>query len=173
MEKVQNAGQEPVKKPEEVIAPPASVDNSMAELQAKYEALEVEKENYRKGMLKAKGKLPVDTVDLNDIDARIEQRIEERFASSRESQIIQEQQDIVKGLVKKNSELATALKNRAQSSNSSVGSSTEETATPKGEYFSKETIAEFKARGYDDAKIQRIKENFVKMKDMPVIASGS
>ena len=158
-----NAGTIPVEKTDAVTTPPAAVDKDLVELQAKYEALEVEKENYRKGMLKAKGKLP-DEADTEDIEERMRRIVREENAATREAQIIREQQGIVKGLVKKNSELATALKNRAQTSSGSIGSSTEETETPKADPFSKETIAEFKAKGYDDAKIARIKQSYLQYK---------
>jgi hypothetical protein len=129
-----------------------------------------EKENYRKGMLKAKGKLPEedDNSSEEDLDAKIDRKVQERLLATRESQVQAEKDALVMSLAKKNKELALALKNRGQISTSSGQGSNQE--KPEGRVdntLSNDQINALKAKGWDDKKIDEFKKNLKKVNQMP------
>lgn len=66
-----------------------------------------------------------------------------------------------KTIFKTQKEMAVALKNRQGLSNSGQGSSTEGMEV-KDSFFSQEQLNDFKAKGWDDAKIERLKTNLRK-----------
>lgn len=66
-----------------------------------------------------------------------------------------------KKILKTQSELTVALQNRQGLSNSGMGTSTDGPEV-QDTFFSKDQIAALKAKGWDDAKIQRLKENMRK-----------
>lgn len=68
-----------------------------------------------------------------------------------------------KTIFKTQKEMAVALKNRQGLSNSGQGSSTEGMEV-KDNYFSTEQLSELKAKGWDDTKISRLRENLQKSK---------
>jgi hypothetical protein len=163
------AGQEPVEKPEELNnVPTAPTEQEMADLQSKYEALEaekqqleVEKENYRKGMLKAKGKIVEDDyTPPEDDEERIRRIIREENTRSNSNRVADEQKQIVQQLLAKNKELAHALKNKPTAGSGS-GAGEPVNAEVKDNFFSAEQLAEIKAKGLDPAKV---KANFLKYK---------
>lgn len=66
-----------------------------------------------------------------------------------------------KTILKTQKELAVALQNRQGLSNSGQGTSTEGMQV-KDNFFSQEQLSALKAKGWDDKKIQRLKENLQK-----------
>ena len=134
--------------------------------------IRTERENYRKGMLKAKGKLPDEDDTLSnedeDLDAKIDRKVQERLLSTREAQIQSEKDALVSSLAKKNKELTLALKNRGQiSTTSGQGSNEDRQEVKTDKYFSKEQIASLKAKGWSDEKIETAKKNMLKGADVP------
>lgn len=63
-----------------------------------------------------------------------------------------------KTILKTQKEMAVALQNRQGISNSGQGTSTEGMEV-KDSFFSKEQLADLRAKGFDDAKIERLKTN--------------
>jgi hypothetical protein len=131
-----------------------------------------EKDNYRKGLLKAKGKLPEeDYSDDNtpeNMEALIDRKVQEKFLSTKEAQIQAEKDSALKAVLKRNKELELALKNRGQiSSNSGQGSNQDKPEGKIDNYFSNEQIQALKAKGYDDKKIEQLKKNLSKVSQMP------
>lgn len=122
-----------------------------------------EKENYRKGMLKAKGKLPEeDDTSSNDEsqDSRMRRIVREEMLASKEAQAIAEKDTLVTSLAKKNKELALALKNRGQITTSSgQGSNQEKPGVKTDNVLSNEQIAHFKKKNWSDEKIAEFKKN--------------
>lgn len=160
---------------EAVVTPPTTEVDYEAEL-AKKDAviaqIQGEKENYRKGMLKAKGKLPEeDQADAElpeDIDAKIDRKVAERLLSTKEAQAQAEKDEIIKKALKRNKELELALKNRGQvTSTSGQGSNQEKPEGKTDNYFSNEQLSALKAKGYDDKKIAELKKNISKVNEMP------
>lgn len=126
-----------------------------------------ERENYKKGLLKAKGKLPdEDDNSLNDeedIDSKVKRLVQEQLLETREAQTLAEKDVLVLNLAKKNKELTLALKNRAQvSSNSGQGSNQEKVESKSDNILSNDQLSSLKARGWDDKKIEEYKKNLVR-----------
>lgn len=158
--------------PETVATPTATeVDYEalLAEKDAELARVRDEKENYRKGMLKAKGKLPQDEgSDDNDaspenLEAIVERKVQEKLLNTREAQIQAERDQALKAVLKRNKELELALKNRAQvASSSGQGSNLDKPEVKSDSFFSNDQIASLKAKGWSDEKIAKLKENLVK-----------
>lgn len=155
--------------PEEIQAiPVAPLEEELATLQAQYEALEAEKariaaekENYRRGMLKAKGKsYEDDNQDLPEED-KLRSIVREELLNTQELKNAKQNEDLVKSLLKKTQEMATALKNRTQMTPSG-GSSAGESAPSKDHFWSAQQLADLKARNLDPDKV---KQNVLKNRE--------
>lgn len=147
-----------------------SVDSSV-DLAAEYEALLAEnarlaadRDNYRKGMLAAKGKSKVEEPtyepEEETEDDRIARKVREVLSQTQAEQARKRQEEIIKQALKENRELKAALQNRSQIS-SAPASSSKESPEPRDSYFTDEQIAYLKKRGLDPAKV---KENLLKAK---------
>jgi hypothetical protein len=98
----------------------------------------------------------------------IERKVSEKLLSTREVQLQAEKDTALKALIKQNKELQLALKNRGQiSSPSGAGSNQDRPEGKVDNYFSNEQIASLKAKGYDDKKIEILKQNMAKVNQMP------
>lgn len=126
--------------------------------------LREEKENYRKGLLKAKGKLPEDDdKSSNDEDDKFRRIVREEMLTSREAQIQSEKDALIIASAKKVKELTLALKNRQQITNTSAPGSNQEKGEVKTDnFFSSEQINSLKAKGWSDKKIEEFKKNLAK-----------
>lgn len=132
-----------------------------------------ERENYRKGMLKAKGKLPedvqVDTEDSEDIDAKIDRKVQEKLLATKEAQLQAEKDAAYAAVLKRNKELEVALKNRGQiTSPAGIGSNQEKPEVKTDNYLSTEQLAYFKSKGWDEKKIEAFKANARKQNQQPI-----
>ncbi len=160
--------------PETVVTPTTTEVDYEAKLQAKdaeIAEIRVEKDNYRKGLLKAKGKLPdEDDISSNDedIDAKIDRKVQERLLATKEAQALAEKEALVKDLAKKNKELTLALKNRGQiSSGTGQGSNQDQPESRVDKVLSNDQLNALKAKGWDDKKIETFKSNLNKVNEMP------
>ncbi len=144
----------------------------IAQKDAELAKVRQERENYRRGMLKAKGKLPEDpqsdTDDLEDPDERTRRIVQETMLSTKEVQLQAEKDATYAAVLKRNKELETALKNRGQiTSTSGDGANQDKPEGKTDNYFSNDQIAALRAKGYDDAKIETLKKNMAKVNQMP------
>lgn len=132
-----------------------------------------EKENYRKGMLKAKGKLPVEEdvdsqIPEEGLDSKVKRIVQEQLLATKEAQAQANKDKFIADMAKKNKELTLALKNRVQvTSPSGIGSNQEKPEGKADNFFSNDQIATLKAKGYDDKKIEALKVNMSKVNQMP------
>ena len=158
---------EEVKKEDEVIKDAAvEVVDPIAEKDAKIAKLEEDLSNYKAVALKRLGKLPGDAEFLagNDDDKKELSVAEQIKIALLEKEVELEKRakdEEVKKIVRENSELKLALKNRPQSSIGGEGSATLES---KDNVFSTQQIAELtnkaKQLGFDPVKfIERAKNN--------------
>lgn len=150
------------------IVPPAPLEQELAILQNQFVELEaektriaVERENYRKGMLKAKGKLPDDETDILPEDDRVRAIFREEMLNTQEAKIAEQNSNLVKSLLKKNEEMATALKNRTQMTPSG-GNSSGGGASPENRFWTPEQEANLKARGLDP---EKVKQNIIRNRE--------
>lgn len=136
-----------------------------AELTAKEEELNkvrIERDNYRKGMLKAKGKIPDDYSqddDKPDLDDLVAQKVQEALLATKEAQIEAEKQQLLAKMAKENSELKIALANRSQVGSGGTGANQDGGMEVKNQFFSDAQIADLKKRGWDDEKIDLLRKN--------------
>lgn len=136
----------------------------LADKDAKIAKVQEEKENYRKGMLKAKGKLPEEDETPPENWREEARRIaREEYLSTQEAQLQAERDDTLKAVIKQNKELIVTLKNRGQiSSNSAAGSNEDKPEVKADSYFSNEQLRSLKAKGWSDKKIEEAKKNMLK-----------
>lgn len=143
---------------------PTEIEQQLAEKDAEIARLATERNNYKKGMLKAKGKAKDDEDDSDDedIDSKITRLVEEKLLDTQFTKAQKEKDDIIKKALERNKELETAVKNRSQIPKEGNGSSSEAKMAPKDAVLTEEKIKQLKGMGWDDAKIERFKQNLMK-----------
>lgn len=157
-----------IKKEEGVVSiPPVDYQAELAAKDAELVKVREEKENYRKGMLKAKGKPADSGKGAQDGELSLEEKIAEavkaQMLDSAEVRIQREKDEVSAKILKENRELRLAMANKSQISNGSVGASSETTIESKaGQFFSDAQLADLKKRGFDDKKIEMLKKNILK-----------
>ncbi len=139
-------------------------ETELEKTRAELAKVKTDRDNYRKGLLKAKGKLPEEEEadDTPPENWREEARkiAREEYLSTQEAQLQAKEEAQVKAILKRNKELTIALKNRGQiTSNTASGSNEEKPEVKVDSYFSPEQIASLKAKGWSDAKIEAAKKN--------------
>lgn len=122
-EEVQDA---PTEQKEEIASPQPEqgidYEALLAEKDAELAKVKEEKENYKKGLLKAKGKLPEEELEEDlSADDKMRQIAQEVVLSTKESQLNQEKDELYKKALKENKEMklamATGTSSNAQGSN--------------------------------------------------------
>jgi hypothetical protein len=119
---------------------------------------ESDRDNYRKGLLKAKGKLPDEQSDEGD-DDKMRRIVAEELAKTQVFQLQAKKDEIVKKALKENKELKVALKNRTQIANNAGGASQAE-AEVKVESLPKDLLEYAKKRNLDPAKLAANMKNY-------------
>lgn len=172
---VETKVEEAVTQPETVAAPSATeVDYEalLAEKDAKIAKVTANMENYKKGLLQAKGKIPasthLDDDETEDMETLVDRKVTEKLLATESAQLQAEKEAILKAALKRNKELEIALKNRGQiTSNSADGSNQDKPEGKKDNYFSNDQISALRAKGYDDKKIELLKKNMTRVNEMP------
>ncbi len=139
----------------------------IAALIAENEKLARDRDNYRSATLALKGKAEVEDLDTSDptqLAAFIQKQVDERLNETRATQADEDFKTYAKDLARKNKELALALQNKMGMAATGQGSGASSASESKVEYFSQEQLAEFKRRGWDEAKIKRAEERMRMMK---------
>ncbi len=130
--------------------------------EARYQALEIEKDNYRQAYLKEveKNKNAKNEGIEIDEDEKMYRVAQRALSESRLAEIAREQDTIIKKALKENKELKLAQLNKKEPS-AGMGTHSEGTAV-KDTLVTPEQMAVFKAKGWDDKKIERYKQNLVR-----------
>lgn len=117
---------------------------------------ESDRDNYRAGLLKYKGKSKDDEdFDMEEfVKLKVQEELATRDASVTESDL--------KRLLKERDEAFTALKNRSQISTGQQGASTDDTNKVSDNVLSEQKVAQFKKMGWSDEKIDTYKQNLLK-----------
>ena len=160
---------------ETVVTPSTTEVDYEAELKrkdAELAQIRIEKENYRKGMLKAKGKLPeeetLDTSTPEGLDELVDRKVQERLLATKEAQAQADKDEFIAAMARKNKELTLALKNRGQVLNPAGQVSNQEKPEGRSDtFFSNEQLNALKAKGFDDKKIEELKKNMKRGNEMP------
>ncbi len=117
------------------------------EFKKKFEKSEADKENYKKGMLKAKGKLKTEDSDEDETE-------EEKPAKNSSKPDVD-----VNQLLKRYSELVTTVVNKSQIGSAPAGAGSEAKTVVGDNLLSQDQVQDLKSRGWDDNKIARFKAN--------------
>lgn len=166
-----NAGVEPVEKPQGVEtkeAPAPEPQKTQAELDleaelaskdAEIERIREERENYKRGMLKAKGKLPEEDVE-ETVEETIRRITREELLNSQQAKAQAEKDALIQKALRENKELKLALKNRSNLTPSG-GSAGPEKEVIKDNTFSTDQIKDIKAKfpHWTDKEIEQFKQN--------------
>ncbi len=113
-----------------------------------------ERENYRRGMLAAKGKPVKDPVDEeSDLDTLVQQKVVQALEAEKEALVNKKYEAVVETLMLKNKEYALALQNKANMPNASAGTGQVDKAVSDN-FFSAEQLADLKKRGLDPEKVK-------------------
>lgn len=144
----------------------------LAQKDAELAKVREEKDNYRKGLLKVKGKLPeeeeLDSSTPEGMEALIDRKVTEKMLSTQEAKLQAEKDATIKALAKRTKELETALRNRGQISSTSAMGSNEDRAEVKTDtYFSNDQVKSLKAKGWSDEKIELARKNMLKGPQTP------
>lgn len=142
---------------------PAAVDTStLSDTEVRLQTLEVEKaklteerDNYKIGMLKAKGKLPDGE---EDDEAKFRRIAKETLDDSRLLEIAREQDELLKTALKENRELKLAQLNKTGTPPAAVGTHSEGPAVVDT-LVTNEQMEVFKQKGWTDIDIARYKKN--------------
>lgn len=147
-------------------AEPNEFEKQLAEKDALILKISSDRDNYKKGMLKAKGKLKDDgTPEFVETDEeKFDRMFQEKMLDTQLSQANKEKDDIIKSAAKRISELETALKNRGGIVTAGSGSGSATKLIPKDPVLSEDIIATLKSKGWDDKKIDMYKKNLVKLR---------
>lgn len=141
------------------------LEKKLAEKDAEIARLSLDKENYRKGMLKAKGKLKDDgTPEEEDIEEKIARLVDERLLDTQFSKATAEKDQLIKDALARNKELELAIGNRSQIVTTDSGSSSDSKFAIKDNTLSDAKLAALKAKGWDDKKIAAYKANLLKLR---------
>ncbi len=135
----------------------------IAQLEADNKKIAEERDNYRIGMLKAKGKIT--DPEFNEDDETPEEKtrrlIREEIANSKIAQNNAERDTILAKALKENKELKLAQLNKTNISPAAVGTSNESTPVTSTS-ITPEQMAYFKSRNFTDKDIERYKKNLQK-----------
>jgi hypothetical protein len=147
--------------------PAAPVDMSvdyvkmLADKDAELASLAKDRDNYKKGLLIAKGKLPAEDPvipEQPDVATLVQEEVQKALFSTREAQLRAEKDALLQKALNENKELKTALANKTGISTTPSGTSSDSAVTTT-QYFSNEQIAELKARGLTDEMIKKAAVN--------------
>lgn len=129
------------------------------DLATELEAVRKERDNYKQGMLKAKGKLPEQEtgVPLEKLDEIVSSKVQEILSSNRDAELEAREKSVVEKILKENRELKVAMQNRSQLSvGSGAGAGTSPSMSPTSDnFFSAEQLADLKRRNIDPEKVKQ------------------
>ena len=115
--------------------------NDGVDYEAELEKLRKERDNYKNGLLVAKGKKSLDDFAENekeDIQELIVKTVEERLNMKNTKAFEEREADLVKKILSENKELKIALRNRAQTTAVSASSKTDTTEPAKRDQLTRE-----------------------------------
>lgn len=131
----------------------------IATLEGEKAQLTVEMSNWKMAALKAKAKAKEEGTEIDE-DERMKDIAREALAESRLAEIAREQDGLLKQALKENKELKLAALNKKEPSAATGAHS--EAPLVQDTQVTPEQMAAFKAKGWDDKKIERYKRNLAR-----------
>jgi hypothetical protein len=146
---------EAVKAPESPAAEVIDYEKEFSESLATIAKLQSDNENYKKGILRAKGKLPPEDEDIEENPASV--KIAEELVEQNKQILAMNEK-----LVRDTKELRIALQNKAQISNTTPGTGSDPAPFKAPDNLvSPQQLTYFKSRGWSDTKIEAYKKNLL------------
>jgi hypothetical protein len=127
----------------------------LAEANARISKITEERDNYKRGMLKAKGKLDDEDEDTVDPREVARQAALEVLAESDLAHALSERDTLIAQTLKENKELRLAVTNRPGTGTGQGGN--QDAQKPKDNVLSEEQERDLRSRGWDDKKIEHFK----------------
>lgn len=128
------------------------------------EKLARERENYKQGMLRAKGKASEEELFADEVsqEDRIRSMIREEMLSTESAKLAQEREEILARALRENKELRLSNKTKSQKGSAPVASSTNQ-ERPKSDvpFWTEAQLAVMKSRNIDP---EKAKENYLALK---------
>jgi len=126
------------------------------------EKAEKDRDNYRDGMLAAKGKKQTAAEDETE-EERIARIVAESLSAHERTKANAEVKELLPQIIRRNKELETAMQaKQAAGTTAAGGGTTDTTPKPSDNMLSEAQLQSLKARGWDDKKIDRFKHNLAK-----------
>ncbi len=132
----------------------------IATLESEKAQLTEEMSNWKMAALKAKSKAKEEGNEPDE-DERMAIIARKTLAESRLAEIAREQDTIIQKALKENKELKLAMMNKNREPGAAIGGHSEAPSV-QDTLITPDQMAAFKARGWDDKKIERYKRNFVR-----------
>lgn len=135
-------------------APAGDLAAELEKVRAEKARVEEERDNYKKGMLKAKGYLPNDGQDGDDT-LSVEDVVKKVILEQRTQDLTQREQDINKKILDENKtlkETIVAIQNKSQLGGAGSGSGADK-EPPLNNYWTTDQEASLKAKGLDPKKV--------------------
>jgi hypothetical protein len=143
-----NAVEQPVQNAPEV-KPEASQENEAEKLLAdkdrEIEFLREKKEQYRKGMLKAKSKLEPEYDDSEDLESLVERKVQEKLFDAKIQEAEKQKDEILQKTLKENAELKQLAKSKGLMP-FSMGSNQDKPEVTSEDYFSPQQVEDLTKR---------------------------
>lgn len=131
----------------------------MAAKDAEIARVREERDNYKRGMLKAKGKVDDDDLGEESTEDTMRRIAREEYLNTKEAQLMVDRKKAEEALIKENSELRLAAKNKPATTTASGSSSARDesqiVSTPAEKFFSAEQLENIKKRGVDPEAVMK------------------
>lgn len=133
------------------------------DVEAKIKALEIERDNYKQGLLKekAKNKAGNQAIEDESEDERIERIVQAKLSEKKLADIDAEEKALVQKALRENKELKLALANKGAGPSAAVGAHSE-SAPVRDTLITPEQMAFFKSKNWSDKDIERYKKSVLK-----------
>ncbi len=156
VEKSENAAPQLGVETKSAVAP---VAQEIVDIATELEIVRQERDNYKKGLLKAKSKLN-DFDSEEDLESKIASIVEKQITERRNIELENKEKELLEKVIKENRELKIAMQNRSQiSSGVGQGASSGIMGEVKENYFTPEQLAYFEKRKIDP---EKVKQNILK-----------
>lgn len=148
-------------KPTEI--PEVDWEAKSKDLEAKLAKVSEDRDNYRKGLLAAKGRGDTETED-----ERIARIVQDKYLETQEAQLNREKDDIAQKAIQENKELKVALRNRGQVGASASTGGGQNTTEVKTDFFTPEQLKAMEERSRMTGipiDPEKVKQNLLKIKN--------
>lgn len=145
------------------IDPTVDYQTLLEQKNAEIASLTRDRDNYKKGLLKSKGKITEeepssDVYEQPQIEEIVAKQVQEALHAAKLNQIEAEKNALIEKALRENKELKIALANKQGISTAPSGTSSD-TSTSSTSYWSPDQIKELKDKGFTDEMIRQAAQN--------------